>query len=239
MWVRSELKDKAKWVLKNCYWKAVLVSLVLAVVAGGSSYGSGISSAGRSMNSSVQDSGGMEYVFIILSALAVIVIIALIVGVGVGVFLFNPLEVNAKRFFIISRVQPADLNELGFCFKNSYLNVVKVQFLRGLFTSLWSLLFIVPGIIKSYEYRMMPYILAENPGMSSEEVFRISKDMMYGEKWNAFVLDLSFIGWNFLSVFTCGILAVLYINPYRDLTNVELYDVLKNKLFGTPQGNIN
>lgn len=239
MWVRSELKNRAKWVLKNCYWKAVLVSLVLAVTAGGATGGSSSSNASmwRRINNTAYDNDAMEYLLLIIGALAIVLLIVLIVGIAVGIFLFNPLEVNAKRFFIISRVQPADLSELGFCFKDSYLNVVKIQFLRFLFINLWSLLFIIPGIIKAYEYRMMPYILAENPGMSSEEVFRISKDMMYGEKWNTFVLDLSFIGWNFLSLFTCGILSVFYINPYRNLTNVELYDALKCKLFGSPQGN--
>lgn len=233
MWSRSELKNRAKWVLKNCYWKAVLVSLILMVITGNSSGSSGSNTAaGRSVGDTIRENGGIEFLIFILSALVLVLIIALIVGTGVGIFLFNPLEVNAKRFFIISRVQPADLSELGFCFKNSYINVVKVQFLRGLFTFLWSLLFIVPGIIKSYEYRMIPYILAENPGMPSEEVFRISKDMMYGEKWDTFVLDLSFFGWNLLSVFTCGLLSIFYVNPYYDLTNVELYNVLKTKLFG-------
>ncbi len=245
MWLRSELKDRAKWVLNNCYWKAVLVSLVLAVTASGvgGSIGGTNSSMRRDMSHTVYDNGGMEDLFYIINALAIVflfvLIIVLIVGIVVGIFLINPLEVNAKRFFVISRVQPADLSELGFCFKNSYMNVVKVQFLRGLYSSLWSLLFIIPGIIKAYEYRMIPYILAENPEMPSEEVFRISKDMMYGEKWNTFVLDLSFLGWKFLSLFTCGLLSIFYVNPYKNLTNVELYDVLKCKLFGAPQGDPN
>ena len=76
----------------------------------------------------------------------------------------------------------------------------------NLFIALWTLLLIVPGIIKSYEYRMVPYILAENPGMNRKEAFAISKRMMTGKKWATFVLDLSFFGWIFLSIFTCGIL---------------------------------
>lgn len=234
MWVRSELKDRAKWVLKQCYWKAVLVSFILAIITKGSSGGSGGRNANkaRDFSSTVAESGGMEYLFPIISAALIIAMIALVIGIAVGIFLFNPLEVNARRFFIISRVQPAELNELGFCFKNSYLNVVKVQFFRRLLNFLWFLLLIVPGIIKAYEYRMIPYILAENPEMDSSEVFQLSKDMMYGEKWNAFVLDLSFLGWHILSIFTCGLLSIFYVNPYQELTNVELYDVLKRKLFG-------
>lgn len=240
MWRRSDLKDRAKWVLKNCYWKAVLVSLILAFITG--SYNSTATTrTSRMINEDRTSYGayGMEWLSAVIGVMLVFILILGIVGIALSIFVFNPLEVNAKRFFIISRVQPADLNELGFCFKNSYMNVVKVQFLRELFTFLWSLLFIIPGVIKSYEYRMIPYILAESPDMDYQEAFRISRDMMYGEKWETFVLDLSFIGWNFLSVFTCGLLAVFYVNPYTDLTNVELYDVLKQKLFGPGNGNMN
>ena len=66
----------------------------------------------------------------------------------------------------------------------------------------------MPGIIKSYEYRMIPYILAENPSINWREAFRLSKAMMDGQKWNTFVLDLSFIGWDLLSAVTGGLLGL-------------------------------
>ena len=83
------------------------------------------------------------------------------------------------------------------------------------------------GIVKAYEYMMVPYILAENPDMSREEVFALSKQMMKGNKWDAFVLDLSFIGWMILGALTLNIVNVLYTNPYRYLTSAELYHTLK------------
>ena len=104
------------------------------------------------------------------------------------------------------------------------------MFLEGLYIFLWSLLFIIPGIIKTYEYLMVPYILAENPELSTKEVFARSKQMMTGDKWNAFVLQLSFLGWILLSVFTCGILLIFYVGPYSELTYAELYAVLKQKI---------
>ena len=79
------------------------------------------------------------------------------------------------------------------------MNVVLVMFLKNLFTSLWTLLFVIPGIVKHYEYLMIPYILAENPGMDRKEAFQISKRMMDGQKMETFILDLSFIGWILLS----------------------------------------
>lgn len=75
-------------------------------------------------------------------------------------------------------------------------------FLMKLYTFLWSLLLIIPGIVKSYEYRMVPYLLADCPDLSTEDAFRISREMMDGEKMNAFILDLSFIGWKILSSIT-------------------------------------
>ena len=74
---------------------------------------------------------------------------------------------------------------------------------------------------------MVPYILAENPDMSREEVFALSKQMMKGNKWDAFVLDLSFILWDILGACTLGILHIFYIEPYKRLTDAGLYQALK------------
>jgi uncharacterized membrane protein len=63
--------------------------------------------------------------------------------------------------------------------------------------------------------------------MDKDEAFARSKEMMTGQKWNAFVLDLSFFGWHLLGIFTCGLLQIFYINPYQQLTNAELYEALR------------
>ena len=70
---------------------------------------------------------------------------------------------------------------------------------------------------------MIPYILAENPRIKRKEAFYISKNMMKGNKWKTFILDMSFLGWNLLSVFTMGLLGILYVNPYYAATITELY----------------
>lgn len=72
----------------------------------------------------------------------------------------------------------------------------------------------------------MPYLLAENPSMPKEQAFALSKQMMDGQKWKAFVLDLSFIGWEILSGFTAGILGIFYVTPYRNMTHAALYESL-------------
>jgi hypothetical protein len=103
------------------------------------------------------------------------------------------------------------------------------MFFMNLYKALWSLLFVIPGIIKGYEYRMIPYILAENPELDKNTVFRLSKEMMDGEKWDAFVLDISFIGWILLSLCTCGLLSVFYVSPYINMTSAQLYETLKHR----------
>lgn len=83
----------------------------------------------------------------------------------------------------------------------------------------------IPYIMKTYEYWLVPYILAENPEMECKEVFALTKKLMTGYKWEAFVLNLSFIGWNLLSVCTCGLLSIFYVEPYKAYTMAAFYKV--------------
>ena len=165
----------------------------------------------------------------VIGAIIVVVIVVLVVAVfasALRIFVFGPLEVGCQSFFLRNAQAPAELGELGRGFR-SYWPTVGAMFLRDLFLLLWSLLLIVPGIVKSYSYRLTPYILADNPGMKGTDAITLSRRMMDGQKWNAFVLDLSFIGWELLSALTGGLLGIFYVNPYRDCTNAELYHTLK------------
>lgn len=104
----------------------------------------------------------------------------------------------------------------------------KLYFLIGIFTFLWSLLFIVPGVIKAYSYSMSIYILAENKGMPALEAIRRSKEMMEGHKMDLFVLGLSFIGWGFLCAVTFGI-AAIWVVPYMYATITNFYNTIKGE----------
>ncbi len=95
-------------------------------------------------------------------------------------------------------------------------------FLRGLYIFLWSLLFIIPGIIKSYAYFMTPYILADNPDMTASEAIARSKQMMDGHKMELFVLHLSFIGWHLLAALVAN-LGYLALNPYVGASTAAFY----------------
>ncbi len=131
---------------------------------------------------------------------------------------------GGNRFFIMNQTEQPSAKTLGYAFTSGNVgNVIVTMFLMDLYIFLWSLLLVIPGIVKMYEYMMVPYILAENPGMERAEVFMISKRMMDGHKWDAFVLQLSFIGWHLLSAMTWGIFGIFYTEPYYQATMAELY----------------
>ena len=109
---------------------------------------------------------------------------------------------------------------------DDFFSAFKVTLLVGLYTFLWSLLFIIPGIVKSYAYSMSLFILADNKGKSARECIRESVEMTDGHKGELFVLDLSFIGWHLLGALTCG-LAYLYVTPLVNATKANFYEGIK------------
>ena len=109
---------------------------------------------------------------------------------------------------------------------DDFWSAFKVTFLVGLFTYLWSLLFIIPGIIKSISYSMSMYILAENKGKGARECIKESMAMTDGHKSELFVLGLSFIGWALLCGITFGI-ATIWVIPYMQATYANAYQSLK------------
>lgn len=162
----------------------------------------------------------------------VVILLVVVVAMVLKIFVFNPIEVGGCRFFVENSYEAASAGRMGFAFKKgTYGNTVLTIFLRNLYTDLWTLLFIVPGVIKGYEYRMIPYLLADDPNMPREDAFRISKEMMYGQKMDAFILDLSFIGWDLLSAVTFGLVGIFWVNPYKQATNAELFLSLRNQYF--------
>jgi uncharacterized membrane protein len=179
--------------------------------------------------SNIIDSGKFGAGMIIVLILVLITVVLILIGtaIAIDILILNPMEVGCKRFFTRNLNQKANVSEVAYAFDNNYKTVVKTVFFRDLYTALWSLLLIIPGIVKMYEYRMIPYILADHPELTSKEVFAKSKEMMKGQKWHAFVLDLSFIGWGILSLFTLGLLGTFYVTPYRNMTNAALYEKLE------------
>lgn len=104
------------------------------------------------------------------------------------------------------------------CFGKGFL----MKLLMGIYITLWTLLLIVPGIMKAYSYAMTPYILAENPQMGANEAITASKNLMYGKRWRLFCLQMSFIGWALLSALTLGV-GTLWLRPYEETATAAFY----------------
>ena len=124
----------------------------------------------------------------------------------------------------IMRTEEIEVGQLFGGFKN-FGTAFLVSLLNGIFIFLWTLLFIVPGIIKTYSYRLSYYILADNPTMSATEVRKRSIELMRGNKWRLFCLEFSFIGWELLCILTLGILS-FWVAPYYNAAIAEFYQSL-------------
>lgn len=173
-----------------------------------------------------------------VGVIVVIFFIVLIFAFAWAIFLTNPIQVGYRRFFMKNRLNEGKFVDLfsGFC--PQYLNIVKGMVTTDLIIFGWTLLFIIPGIIKSYQYFFVPFLLSENPNMSGARAREISTQMTDGYKWQIFVLALSFLGWELLAVLlaipaallTCcfmGIGAMLVFLPiggYVSATFAELYE---------------
>ena len=145
-------------------------------------------------------------------------------GIGsffLGFIVAGYLAVNLS----LIRNKTAKIEDLFSGCKNFVTNFV-AYLLMQIFTFLWSLLFIIPGIVKSFSYAMTMYILNDHPEMSASEAITESRKMMNGHKMELFVLCLSFLGWIILSSFTFGIL-LLYVIPYMQATMAAFYEKLK------------
>jgi uncharacterized membrane protein len=105
----------------------------------------------------------------------------------------------------------------------TYGRAIGVPLLMAVYIFLWTLLLIIPGIVKAYSYRMVPYILRDNPELSATEVITASRQLMDGNKWQTFVFDLSYIGWFLLGCITFGLVNVSWTSPYRQNANAALY----------------
>lgn len=232
MWSRRELKVRAKQVLRNIYWKAFLISLVILLVGGNvGSFNyrlSGNIRTGHSSNInmpyfSMPNLDNLMGLYAVLLAAIGFIIIFFAIRIFVGF----ALEVGGRRYFI----QSAQYKDNKGCFKYSfitqrYIGILSTMLLRAIQNFLWYLLLLVPGIIKSYSYRMVPYILADNPNIGARKAIKLSNKMMDGHKFDLYGLDLSFIGWYILGILAL-LVGTLFVLPYSNATYAEFYLLLR------------
>lgn len=230
MWTRKLLKENAKIAFQRNYWTCVFACLLAGLLGGGIS-----ASVNFNFNTEGADSTNTsmapipyEELFLFMTIFIVALLIALVVGLMVSIWVSNVVTVGSARYFLENREHKTGVAQLFYGFQSGkYIKIVKTMFLKNLYIFGWSLLFLIPGIVKSYSYLMVPYILAENPELDTKRALELSHQMMNGHKMDALVLDLSFIGWSFLGALTGGILILFYVNPYLNATYAEFYSAVK------------
>lgn len=253
---RKEIKASAKAAFKANYWRCVVVALIMALIIGGGAAGgknrvqhsvsnndyaieydldsNGSLNEGelRAMMDGLITEYGEEAVLTVAFGVLGVLMTFAAAGSLVTVFVINPLSVGCKYFFYRNQEEPAEIGEVSRGFTPAWWNNVVTLFLYDLFLLLWSMLFVIPGIVKAFSYRLVPYIRAEHPEMGAREVITLSRRMMNGHKWEAFVFDLSFIGWYILEACTAGIAGVLWVNPYKAAADAELYRAIRDDYRG-------
>lgn len=221
LWTREALKRRAKITLSTSYWSAFVVSLAITIMGGrgGAGYD------GDFVDSIKKVSGCQGILpYMVLFGIAVFLI-----GIAFRVFIGYALEVGGRRYFIQASQSKNNMNELGFGFRKPYyFNIISTMLWRAWKVFLWLLLLVIPGIIKTFAYRMVPYILADNPGIPFKRAVELSDDMTKGHKWAMWVLDLSFLGWYLLGFLACFV-GVIFVIPYQDTTEAELYIALRQE----------
>lgn len=155
----------------------------------------------------------------------VLTVIASVVGVVVGALVGGPLALGVSACYLkLIRGQKVDIGNMFDGFKN-FLNAFLLYLINGILVFLWSLLLIIPGIIKAYAYSMSTYLLADNPTLDANTAREKSVEMMKGHKWRLFCLDLSYIGWYILCILTLGILT-FWVAPYHNTARALFYQQL-------------
>lgn len=215
----SDIRSRARETLEG-KWGVAILAAFLAALLGGLAIGGG---------------GSIEIDEEWISSLPRVVRAYLGVALSVGgilglaqFILGGVVQLGYSRFLLnMHDGEEAEVSDLfsqfdrfgdGFC----------LSLLRSIFTFLWSLLFIIPGIIASLSYSMAHFIMVENPNMTASEALRASKQLMDGHKWDLFLLNLSFIGWVLLCVLTLGI-GDLWLNPYMNAAHAAFYRSIRGE----------
>ena len=223
----KELRAKAWDSLKGKYWMAFAVILVTGLIG---SVGNAFVTFGQQLGKvlGMVDPAELDSTMLIGAlVLSGVVIISAIIGALFSIFVTNAITVGVSNYFIKNTDSKPSFGDAFSGFRVKYGRNIGTLLLAGIKTVLWALLFIIPGIIKAYEYAIIPYILADDAEISSKDAFKKAKQMMKGNKWRLFKLEFSFIGWSVLCVLTLGI-GVFFLIPYVNAATAEFYVELKN-----------
>lgn len=204
---RIRIKENGKLHYQNNKWQNVLVILINTLIVGGVQV--------------VVNLSGDDWVLAMFMSL---------VSIAMALLVVNVISMGTMTWFHRSiKTEGLKMEEMFWTFKEDYGGNVLMMFLISLYTALWSMLFVVPGIVKGYSYSLAMYIKSENPNIPASTAIELSKRMTNGHKMDLFVLDMSFIGWGILSAFTLNILGILYVMPYQYASKAFAYEEIKEE----------
>lgn len=204
---RIRIKENGKLHYQNNKWQNVLVILINTLIVGGVQV--------------VVRLSGDDWVLAMFMSL---------VSIAVSLLVVNIITMGTMTWFHRSiKTEGLKMEEMFWTFKEDYGGNVLMMFLISLYTALWSMLFVVPGIVKGYSYSLAMYIKSENPNIPASKAIELSTRMTNGHKMDLFVLDMSFIGWGILSAFTLNILGILYVMPYQYASKAFAYEEIKEE----------
>lgn len=226
-YIRAELKADAKSQLAGNWGRAIgamvvivlfsaFIGVILNAITAGAVFGWTVTNPAELQSMSDEEMLRFLFGFCGWFFLYTAVILLLTAPVSIGYYFFNLGLMRGENVTAFTPFQ--GFRHLG--------GTVGLTVMTTLFIYLWSLLFLIPGIIKSYSYAMAPYIWSDNRNMSVFDAITQSRKMMAGHKWELFVLQLSFLLWWLLAGITCGI-AMLYVRPYMEMTFANFYERLK------------
>ncbi|MCI1966586.1 MAG: DUF975 family protein [Oscillospiraceae bacterium] len=150
------------------------------------------------------------------------------VGVLYTIFVGQPLLIGVARYFVRNHFEETRLETMFSGFQWNYTNGMEAMFVTRLFIVLWTLLLVIPGIVKLVQYSMVPFLLSDNPSLPGERARTISRMMTDGQKGAIFVFWLSFLGWFCLGLLCFGV-GVLFVLPYFSAAEAELYLFLRTR----------
>lgn len=204
---RIRIKENAKTHYQNNKWQNVLVVLINVLIA-----------------------GGVQVIVRVSNQEAFLMMFMSLVSIAVTILLTNIVAMGSATWFHRSiKTEGLKMEEMFWPFKEDYGGNVLMMFLISLYTALWSMLFVIPGIVKGYSYSLAMYIKSENPNIPASKAIELSTRMTNGHKMDLFVLDMSFIGWGILSAFTLNILGILYVMPYQYASKAFAYEEIKEE----------
>lgn len=256
MWTNREVKVKGMFSFRKNTLSCILVSIITLIATGkfgmnivaqvknsGDTVAAGTSDAiarvtaalikGQSLSSVIDTSTASTLIGSVLpyTWMGTLTVGTILLALAVSVLVAGPIEAAACKFFLINSREADKLTEVKTMLQimDNYKTVVITMFLRKILPYLWGILLIVPGVMKYYEYRMIPYLLSDYENITVKEAFRLSKELTRGQKMNIFKYDLSFIGWYILETITSGIASLILVFPYKSAATAELYQVLRDQ----------